>query len=150
MSTAITIYGGFEKIKIEAGHFRRDPERDGKDLIPHIFDIREERRSYVTISAKCFRSMAIRKDPYVVEFLLTPSSRTVVSGRCSCPCGLSFNCKHCAALFYYINTERSESKTDATQRWSAPSLQLQELYPKGASVEHLIRKTNLTNSKHLL
>ena len=43
-------------------------------------------------------------------------------------------CKHVAALYVYVNEERTTSKTDKEQQWSTPSQRLQLLYPKGETV----------------
>lgn len=148
MANKITLLGGFEVISIPDGHFRRDPTKDGKELVPHVCCVVEtHHQREVTISAQVLRSMAIRKDPYVVTFTLDPNSRSVVYGRCSCPAGLSFNCKHAAALYFYINNERSESKTDRKQAWKAPSSRLKELYPKGETIERLMTNVDVFETK---
>ena len=42
----------------------------------------------------------------------------------------------------YVNEERSESKTDAQQKWSTPSQKIQALYPKGQTVEQIFGKSS--------
>jgi hypothetical protein len=50
------------------------------------------------------------------------------------------NCKHGAALFIFINEERSEGCTDSQKKWKAPGKRVKNLYPKGEQITSLFPK----------
>ncbi|TRY75895.1 hypothetical protein TCAL_14166 [Tigriopus californicus] len=142
LSPRITLIdGGFGAIS--GLSFRKYLIRNGQDIINNVFDIREVRHDGVfTIRAKCFRTTGITEPPYNIEFQLDPSSRRVILSRCSCQAGCIALCKHGAAVFLYVNQERSESQTDRTQVWHAPSKLWQEKYPKGETIDQLLGSSN--------
>lgn len=138
----VTLRTGFASIRIHDKHFRSDPLKDGQQLIPHLSCVEELRtESKVFIRCQCIPQMSIHNDRYYVEFEVESTTRKIIDGRCSCPAGLSYNCKHAASLYLFINAERTESVTDIQQRWKAPSKRLQELYPKGETMEKIFFNT---------
>lgn len=134
----LTICGGFEKVVVP--EFRKDTVKKGTFMADHILNIREVRRAGTcTINGQCIREMSLSNDPYNVELVLDPVTRSVVDARCSCQAGVTGLCKHTAALVRAVNTERSSGCTDDSQKWHKPSQKLQELYPKGETVQQLLQ-----------
>lgn len=134
----LTICGGFEKVIIPG--FRKDTVKKGNYMADHILNIREVRRAGTcSINAQCIREMSLSNDPYSVELVLDPDTRSVADARCSCQAGVTGMCKHTAALVLAVNTERSSGCTDDTQKWHKPSQKLQELYPKGETVQQMVQ-----------
>ena len=88
---------------------------------------------YCTIFADNFQSITILYDDNKVRVLKILFAKT----------GISANCKHSAALYYFINNERTEGCTDEGQKWKTPSKKLQEQYPKGETIESLFAATVL-------
>lgn len=68
--------------------------------------------------------------------------RIISLSRCSCVAGESAHCKHGAALYTYINSERTEGQTDSSQTWITPSKKLQEQFPKGESLMKIFGRTS--------
>ena len=132
----IVLRGGFESINIT--HFRKETLRKGEEIQDHLFNVEEIRSEVqVLIKAQILRTVSIREKPYSVEFVFD-ISRKYINGRCSCVAGITANCKHAAALYYYINNERTVGCTDESQKWRAPSKKMQEQYPKGETIEKII------------
>ncbi len=136
-----TLFGGFEAI--DGLEFRKAIAEKGHDMVQHIFNVKEVRKFSddgqvleISISGQCIREMSLSKDPWNVIFELT-SDRHVILARCSCTAGIDGMCKHTAALFKFVNLERSEGCTDDKQGWSKPTKKLNDLYPKGESIQKL-------------
>ena len=132
----LRIRGGFDTIT--ATHFRKETLKKGKDLIQHLFNIEEIRSNgKIEIQALVVRAASIKEKPYTIQIEVDSTSRSFLDGRCTCIAGISANCKHAAALLHFINNERSQGCTDEYQKWKAPSKKLQDLYPKGETIEKL-------------
>ncbi len=137
-----TLFGGFEEI--QGLEFRKAIAEKGDDMVHHVFNVKEVRtlsddNSQVlkaVISGECIREMSLSKDPWKVVFEVG-ADRTVTLARCSCTAGIDGMCKHTAALFKFVNSERSEGCTDREQGWSKPTKKLNDLYPKGESIQKL-------------
>lgn len=129
--------GGFSKIS--GLHFRDGMIKNGESLVQNLFHVQEVQRAQgpTSITAKILRTTNIRGTPYNLSFELD-SERTVVDARCSCVAGVCGHCKHGAALYFFINHERPEGKTDQSQAWKCPSDLLQARYPKGESIQKLL------------
>ncbi len=139
---AICIQGGFQKITVSEGHFRKKTLEKGKNIVQagHVGGVSEEdslvnveeRRTtgQVQILGSVAHSTSVKEAPYHVEFKLNPQDRSVIEAHCSCVAGLSGNCKHCAALFIFINTERTTGCADQSQAWNVPSKKLQKCIPR--------------------
>ncbi len=136
-----TLFGGFEAIT--GLDFRKAIVDKGKEMTAHIFNVKEV-RTYsetdeivaISISGECIREMSLSNTPWRIVFELNPY-REIVRARCNCTAGIDGMCKHTAALFNVVNSERTESCTDAEQVWSKPSQKLNQLYPKGESIQKL-------------
>ncbi len=89
------------------------------------------------IVGECIREMSLTENPWRITLELEPVTRQVLRSHCSCTAGADGICKHTAAIFKYVNTERSEGCTDTEQSWSKPSKKLAELYPKGECIQKL-------------
>ena len=100
-----------------------------------VFEHRDETKNFIT--GNCIPEMSVRKKKYRVEFHLDVNSRRIKECHCTCVAGASGQCKHSASLFLFIREERSQGKTDETQRWSAPSQKSQDLYPKGETIQNI-------------
>ena len=138
--SCVTKYGGFEQIEAE-GFFRKELLKSGKDLLhgEHLIseEVKEVRDMTKTaIYGKCVREMSVRETPYQIEFQIS-SDRKLLDARCACVAGRTGQCKHAAALFLYINEERSTSQTDEMQKWRMPSRKRRLLYPKGETIQIL-------------
>jgi hypothetical protein len=144
----LRIRGGFDTIT--ATHFRKETMKKGKDLIQHLFNVEEIRSNgKIEIQASIVRAASIKEKPYTIQIEIDNSSRTFLDGRCTCIAGISANCKHAAALLHFINNERSQGCTDENQKWKAPSKKLQDLYPKGETIEKLFLGKVTPNSTSL-
>ena len=134
----ITLRGAFSSIK--GLNFTGKKIRNGKELLDNLFNIQVEEKQTsgnAVISARMIRTTSITETPYIVEFEVD-KSRQVVRSSCRCVAGESALCKHGAALYIYINEERSEGKTDDKQVWHAPSKAALEKYPKGETTEQIL------------
>ncbi len=143
-SGKITLYGGFQAISFPTDQFREATLSKGKDLLHagHVQGVREEQEEgKVTIYAECLPETKVRQKPYQLEFQVNSVTRKVTDGRCSCPAGVTYNCKHSAGLFLLINSERSTGCTDDRPAWKRPSKKAQNLYPKGESLSGLFSFT---------
>ena len=110
---------------------------NGLKMVPHVTNVKEIRReNSITIEAFCVREQSIRQAPYFIELTLD-QSREVVGAFCRCHAGINGNCKHCAAVMFFVNTERCEGKTDRPSEWSAPTAHSLALYPKGKTLEDI-------------
>ena len=103
----------------------------------HVFDVKEIRENnHIEIVGFCVRETSVREKPYKVALELD-DKRVILDARCQCVSGLNGDCKHTAALIYYINNEREESQTDRKCTWRAPSQYGQKLYPKGQTFDEI-------------
>ena len=144
----LRIRGGFDTIT--ATHFRKETLKKGKDLVQHLFNVEEIRSNgKIEIQALIVRAASIKEKPYTIQIEIDNISRTFLDGRCTCIAGISANCKHAAALLHFINNERSQGCTDENQKWKAPSKKLQDLYPKGETIEKLLLGKVTPNSTSL-
>jgi hypothetical protein len=135
----ITLGGAFGKI--QGLEFEGMRLKNGRELIGNLCGIQEEQKGdTVIINARILRTTNVNDTAYSVQFEVDRSSRRVLMTRCSCVAGESAHCKHGAALYLYINEERTEAKTDAHQMWMAPSKKLQSRYPKGETVDQIFEK----------
>jgi putative phage-type endonuclease len=141
----IILHGGFSTIKAE--HFRAETLRKGSELTKHLYAVEEIRsKEQIFFKAKIVRTTCLNEAPYSITFELD-QSRNFKDGRCNCVAGITANCKHSAALFLFINNERSTSQTDKEQQWKTPSKKIQVLYPKGETVEQLLGGKGDTKSQ---
>ncbi len=141
----MTLLGGFESI--QGLNFRKSLLDSGKDMIPHVFNVREIRKSdesgqliSITIAGDCIREMSLTENPWIVTLEIQPTDRSVILSHCSCTAGLDGLCKHTSAIYQFVNCERSEGCTDSEQIWAKPSAKLNDLYPKGVSIQQLFFK----------
>ena len=142
MSTQI-LKTGFAEIKCDK--FRTSNLQNGKEMLSHIYNVEEHRKNgNVVIHGCCLKQMKVSgtSNFYRVELALDPG-RNVVSMHCQCVPGVSGLCKHAAALFLYINTERQETRTDAACSWNKPSARGSELYPKGKKMQDLVQTESI-------
>ena len=135
--SCVTKFGGFEKVEAD-DFFRSELLKSGKDLLQgeHLLpeEVKEVRDViHTVIYGKCVREMSIREAPYQIEFHIG-SDRKLMDARCACVAGRTGKCKHAAALFLYVNEERTTSQTDEAQKWRMPSRKRRQLYPKRKSV----------------
>ncbi len=139
----LILRGGFKAISANKNHFRKSTLLLGKTILEanHIDNVEELRQGseMFTIRAKVLHSVSIREKPYHISFDIHPITRKVLDAKCTCVVGVNGNCKHAAALFTFINEERSDACTDNKQEWHVPSKKLQSLYPKGESLEKIWR-----------
>ena len=132
--------------------YRGNPEKDGENnLQSHICAVTEYiyEDGFSGIQGYCVRSLSIRKDPYKISFLIDKDRNVVKTDKsCSCIGGRNALCKHACALFTWINSEKTLSKTDRPCEWNQPSAYAQSLYrePKtavelwgGESMDHDFR-----------
>jgi hypothetical protein len=95
----------------------------------------------VEISARCIRQTGVTEGPWILNLKLSPN-REVQRAFCSCPAGAEGWCKHMAALVLFINTERTESKTDKACSFQAPSQLGKSRYPKGQEFDTIFKLKN--------
>ena len=105
----------------------------GKGMIENIFNVLEKdcpQEQHITIWGKIIRATNVKEDPYNLRLEVERKTLKVVKSWCSCVAGAKEDCKHGAALYQYINHERTEGKTDKGQEWKTPSKKLQKMYLK--------------------
>ena len=112
----------------------------------HLFNVFEEQKGNSVITARILRETSVTEEPYFIRFEID-ETRRVTKAYCSCVAGGQGGCKHSAALFLYINTERTEGKTDWKQGWTAPSKKLQETYPKGQTLQQIFGEKGPTQRR---
>ena len=130
---------GFAEIYCDK--FRKSNLQNGKDMLPHVYNVEEYRNEgAVEIHGCCLKQMKVSgtNNFYRVELSLD-AERNVISMHCQCVPGISGLCKHAAALYLYVNTERQETRTDTACSWKKPSARGNELYPKGKKVQDLVK-----------
>lgn len=134
MTTELTLTCGFSEIS--GLSFRKDIQRKGQEIQPHIFNVREVRKNgEIEIFAHCVPETSITKSPYIINFVICPKSRKVMSAICSCVAGGEGMCKHSAGVYYNVNSERTEGCTDKEQGWQKPSERHKKVYPKGEPIQ---------------
>lgn len=144
MSSKIILSCGFSPI--HCNFLRKSALKKGGRLIQHVFDVvetRDKEKNTINISGKCVRQASINKAPYKIELELN-NQRTVISALCQCIAGVQGNCKHSGALIAFVNQERTESKTDLQCQWQAPTLKGKSLYPKGQTLDSIIKNPKPT------
>jgi len=120
MTANIVIRGGFRQIFYFP--FREETLKKAGTLVKanHV-RLAEENFSQggTWIFGKVTRSMSVPADPYAVRFQMDSGTRKYVRG----VAGISGLCKNGAAIFHYINSERTDgcTCTDKQQVWKAPS-----------------------------
>jgi hypothetical protein len=137
----IVLSSGFPAIKTD--FFRQSTIDGGQKLVnaDHVFRVTEEKVAGVsTIYGSCVPQTNVRKIPYRIELRLDVN-RNVCGGNCTCVAGAGVTCKHSAALVFFINSERDESKTAKACEWAKPSQKKLNLYPKGRSVDDIIKNS---------
>lgn len=120
----------------------------GKNLalaghVKKVEELRKNGKSYL-IKAAVMRQTSISDSNYLVQLFISDtyvntdaeddvSFRKVDNVTCTCVYNQTQKCKHVAALIWYINNERSLTKTDHEQQWGAPSKKesSKEKYAKG-------------------
>ncbi len=148
-SPTVTIRGGFQEIKVTKGFFRETTLTKGKKILQagHVGavaqdetlgEVEEVRTDKIVIHGQVLHSVSVNQDPYRTEFELD-TDRNIVNARCSCQAGITGQCKHSAALYLFINEERTTGCTDEQQAWKTPSKKLQQMYRKGETVEKLFK-----------
>ena len=127
----ITLEGAFSSI--HGLNFDGKKLKNGRELIKdNLFNIQVQEiqsGSKAVIRARMIRTTNINETPYIVEFEVDMKTRKVERSSCRCVAGESANCKHGAALFLFVNEERSDGTTDGKQEWQAPSKTLLNKYP---------------------
>ncbi len=145
MASKKTIFGGFPPIKTLQDH-RESTKEKGQQLVEsgHVFEVKEVRENdSIEIIGFCVKQTSVRDHPYRIVLTLN-QERIVQDSRCQCVSGLNGDCKHTAALIYYVNNERQESQTDRQCQWRKPSQYGQKLYPKGKTFDEIF---NLSQPK---
>ena len=136
----ITLGGGFSPISgIE---FLGQSEAKGIALYKcqRLFNVRETQKpgENFVITGRILKSTSV-KETWNIRFDIDPLTRKVINSWCSCYVGSTGRCKHCSALFKYINSERPEGKTDKEQKWTTPSRKSEERFPKGETVQQMFQ-----------
>ena len=144
----ITLRGGFSSVS--GLKFEGQSEAKGKALMENLFNVQEVQKpgELCIITGRILRQTSVTEDPYSVRFFVDPTSREIVKSNCSCVAGCTAQCKHGAALYFYINNERSEGKTDVQQVWKTPSQKLQERFPKGQTAEEIFGGWECTSANN--
>ena len=91
------------------------------------------------INSKCVPETNVSKTPYDLNINID-STRKIRSAKCSCQAGSSGHCKHICALISFINEEReSETCTEKTMAFQAPSRYGLDKYRKGLEIEKIFK-----------
>ena len=134
----ITLGGGFSPIS--GMEFMGQSETKGGALYKckRLFNVREIQKpgENFVITGSILKSTSV-KETWNLRFDIDPDTRKVIKSWCSCYVGSTGICKHCGALYKYINSERSVGKTDQEQQWTTPSRKAQERFPKGETVQQM-------------
>jgi hypothetical protein len=136
----LLIGGGFQALTVDDEFFRGGNTAKGEALAKagHILAVQEKQLGLCSeIVASVLPQTNVNQKPYKVVLSIDKSSRRVIQGRCQCVAGIDGKCKHAAAVFYFINRERSAGCTDKEQLWQAPSKAKQEMYGKGQPAEKI-------------
>ena len=124
----------------------------GRDLIPNLMNPEEEQipgEDTVTIRGRIIRETNINDPPWCITLVVRVSDRRVVKAQCSCYVGTLAQCKHVAALYLFINEERSEGKTDDQQQWKTPSEKIRAQFPKGETVGQIYGATESSSVRQV-
>nr|XP_050034009.1 uncharacterized protein LOC126530763 [Dermacentor andersoni]XP_050039166.1 uncharacterized protein LOC126536286 isoform X2 [Dermacentor andersoni] len=113
------LHCGFKSVDGLDQHFRPSILRKGRRLFEnnHVYGVREVDET--DVSAKCLSQQS--KHMYEVGLKLTMQPRKIESGVCTCRYGSMGNCKHCAAVAFYLNDFNHASCTSAPQTWGKPA-----------------------------
>ncbi|XP_075560580.1 uncharacterized protein LOC142592791 [Dermacentor variabilis] len=116
---SVVLHCGFKAIENVEAHFRPSTLEKGRQLYDnnHVYRVREVNGT--DISAKCLSQQS--KQAYDVELQLSIAPRTVLKGTCTCRYGALGDCKHCAAVVFYIKLHEDVSCTSGPQSWGKPS-----------------------------
>ena len=95
---------------------------------------------------------------YTIKFKVNNNNqRDILYAHCGCVVGRGqvedenfAECKHAAALFYYIKSNKTYSQTDDQLAWKAPSKKKLELYSHGKTFETLYKKTRGLKRSYLV
>ncbi len=136
------LLNGFSSIHWEFYDPRESTKKKGKALISanHLFNVEEVRQpgENSEIFAKCVKQTNVTEAPWNLNIVLD-QNRNVIRAHCSCTGGGDGKCKHMFALVDFINTERTESKTDEACKFRAPSQRGKQLYPKGQTADKIFQ-----------
>ena len=132
-----TFFTGFEPISGLQFHpdvlnkaeklIERQESQEGR--LRNVHEIIYKSDKITRIFAECIPQTKLNQTDYSIKFIVS-EDRTVLEANCGCVAGTRGTCKHSAALFLWINKERSETKTDVPQKWMTHSEHLQKAYPK--------------------
>ena len=131
---------GFSAIFFDHFGLRASTLGHGKELVRsgNVQQVEELRKAGFPpeIKARVIPQTNINNPMYIVEIFID-SKRKILRANCSCKGGCGGACKHVAAVIHYVNTERSEAKTDKVQQHSKPSDHGLEKYRKGKPSEEI-------------
>lgn len=103
-----------------------------------VFNVREVQKpgeNFVIIGS-ILKSKSVG-EAWKIRFEIDPETRRVIKSWCTCYVGYTGECKHCGALYNYINSERPAEKTDQEQEWTTPSWTEEEIFPKVETVAQM-------------
>ena len=135
-TNTITLCGGFSPI--HGMEFLGQSEKKGEELYKckRLFNVRETQKpgDNFIITARILRTTSV-KDAWNLRFDIDPVTRKVIQASCSCFVGSTGKCKHCGALFKFINSERPVGKTDQEQQWTT-------LSPNGGDCINMVHRSS--------
>jgi hypothetical protein len=112
----------------------------GKKLVEadHVKSVQEIQKpgKMTEIEGRCVRQTSVTEPSYYINLQLD-DNRNIIRAFCQCIAGAVGICKHTAALIYFINNERDETKTDTACKFLAPSTHGQKMYPKGKEFDEI-------------
>ena len=137
---------GFSDIIYDHFGLRSSTFDNGKELVrsDHVQKVEEIRKTGFPpeIRAFCVPQTSVNKAMYIIEIFID-YKRRILRANCNCIGGNGGHCKHVAAVIYFVNSERSETKTDKIQQHTKPSNRGLEKYRKGKPSEDI---NNIPNS----
>ena len=117
----LALGGGFSPIHMM--EFLGQSEAKGSALhkCKRLFNVREIQKpgENFVITGKIIKSTSV-KEAWNMRFDIDLVTRKVIKASCSCYVSSTGKCKHCGALYKYINSERPVGKTDQEQQWTTP------------------------------
>ena len=137
-----TYLGGF--CAISGRKFRQPTWVKGKKLVSdseencHIYNVKQitfKDSSDSEIIGHCVRALNIHEERYSVTIWINDKGK-VIDAHCGCLSGKSY-CKHVAALYYYTNQERPETKTDKPCQWKSHSAKVNSIYKKPRTFQEM-------------
>lgn len=113
------LHCGFKSVDGLDRYFRPSILRKGRRLYDnkHVYGVQEV--DGTELSARCLSQQG--KHVYEIGLKLTVQPRTIESGQCSCRYGSAGNCKHCAAVAFFLNNFDHASCTSQPQAWGKPA-----------------------------